>query len=89
MYTPPPPPPPPPPKLLKVWTDLALIKNLFSENNMVHHGIKTLHDFFLNKMCFSETLMPQSRHFLRNVTLIFDLDLADDLELGTNRCVYS
>ena len=35
-----------------------------------------------------ETLMPpENNRFSKSVTLGFDLDLANDLDLGTNRCV--
>ena len=44
----------------------------------------------LSIRCFREKAMSSNQHFFfffRNVTLIPDFDLVDDLDLGTGKCV--
>ena len=40
-----------------------------------------------NQDVFVKHECPPNVHFLKIVTFIFDLDLADDLDLGTSRCI--
>ena len=69
-----------------LWEKKTLLtrSNFFFSYNVFKRGQLLMHqnEYLLSKglthvetRCVYETLMPRNGHFLRNVTLLFDLDL--------------
>ena len=73
---------------LSVWKNLNFVTfRVKKKEQSLNYSCFVSGNSKLNKMCLWNNNAPETAIFFRNVTLIFDLDLADDLDFGTSRCV--